>query len=625
MSEKNLALGAGLMLLVLVAYVPATRCGFIWDDDYYVTNNETLRTTGGLKAIWGEPGKTPQYYPLAFTSFWAEFRGWGLKPAGYHVVNILLHGGNAVLLWLVLRRLGIPGAWFAAALFALHPVQVESVAWVTERKNVLSGLFYWAALLAYLRFSPPETDLAFRVRPWGWYGLALAFFACALLSKTVTCSLPAALVLLYWWKRGTVVYREVLALAPLFVLGAALAAVTVLMERHHVGAVGEDWALSPVERVLVAGRALWFYAGKLAWPVDLTFIYPRWQIDAEAPGPYAFPFAAAGVIAVLAAARPRLGRGPLVAVLLFAGTLVPALGFVNVYPMRYSFVADHFQYLASVALIVLATAGAALTLERLGPAWVGPVGGGLVVLVLGTLTWRQQAAYENLETLWKDTLSKNPDCWMAHYNLGGLLLNHDDLEGALEHLSAAVSTNPRLAQAHNNLGLVFWKMNRLEEARAHLQTAVDLNPPDPAVLNVYSNLATVLDQLGKRPEAMACFRRALEIDPGYAEGRYRLGGLLAEEGHWDEAVQQLNQAIEKDPTLAAAYNELGEVYVRQGKVAEAIPYYRRAVSLLPGMAQYHQNLAVALVYAGQRPEAEIEFQQARRLAPRERLREVRPP
>ncbi len=342
---------AALVLIVatLAAYVPAMQGGFIWDDDDYVTDNAALRSLAGLAAIWLQPGAVPQYYPLTFTSLWLDYQLWGVAPAGYHVVNVLLHGTNAVLVWLVLRRLALPGAWLAAMVFALHPVHVESVAWITERKNVLSGAFYLGALLAYLRFAGLGAPAAEAER-WRSYALAVALFVCALLSKTVTCTLPAVILLLLWWKRGRVTRAEASATVPLFVVGACLALVTIWMERTHVGAQGAAWLLSPIDRALIAGRAVWFYAATLAWPHPLTFVYPRWEIDAGAWWQYLFPLAAAAVTALLFFARARIGRGPLVAVLCFGVTLAPALGFVDVYPMRYSFVADHYQYLASVAV-----------------------------------------------------------------------------------------------------------------------------------------------------------------------------------------------------------------------------------------------------------------------------------
>ena len=346
-------LGLFLVAATVLAYQPVWHAGFIWDDDVYVTNNLTLRSVDGLRQIWCKLTATPQYYPLVHTSFWLEYHLWGLNPVGYHVVNVLLHALAAILLWRVLVRLQLPGAWLAAGIFALHPVAVESVAWVTERKNVLAAVFYFAAALAYLRgrrrerMAESKSGVSLR-----WYFLAFALFVAALLSKTTACSLPAAMLLVIWWKRGRIAGRDVWPLLPFFAAGVALGLVTSWLERTHVGAQGPEWAFSFPERCLIAGRAVWFYAGKLFWPANLTFIYPRWQINTGAWWQWIFPVAALAVVAVLWRLRRRIGRGPLVAVLFFGGTLLPALGFTNVYPMRYSFVADHFQYLASVGLIV---------------------------------------------------------------------------------------------------------------------------------------------------------------------------------------------------------------------------------------------------------------------------------
>jgi hypothetical protein len=311
-----------LILLTAIAYFPTLHAGFIWDDNAYVTHNQQLRTVDGLGIIWFQPGGVPhvQYYPLTLSTFWLEYHLWGLRPAGYHLVNVLLHGLNAVLLAGVLWRLAVPGAWLATALFALHPVHVESVAWITERKNVLSGLFYLLSLGAALHVFLPAAATTQRQRAWGWYLLAVVFFACALLSKTVTCSLPAVLVLLIWWKRGWPTRQDWLLLAPLFALGAGLSLLTVWMEKSVLNAAGEDFRFSALARCLIAGRALWFYAGKLAWPTDLSYIYPRWHIDPSAIWQYAFPLGVLAVGVGLWAARSKLGRGPLVACCFFAGS-----------------------------------------------------------------------------------------------------------------------------------------------------------------------------------------------------------------------------------------------------------------------------------------------------------------
>ncbi len=455
MSPKSRSFIAGALLatVTLAAYWPATGNGWIWDDESYVHENPHLRSVRGLAEIWLRPGAVPQYYPLVHTSYWLEYRVWGLAPSGYHAVNILIHAGSAVLLWRLLRRLEVPGAWAAAALFALHPVHVESVAWVTERKNVLSGFFDRASAAAYLRWAPPERPPGAETPP-RLYAAAIALYVCALLSKTVTCSLPAALLLVRWWKRGRLEWADVRPLVPFFVIGIGLGVLTVWLEKANVGAAGPDWELSAVERVLIAGRALWIYAGKLAWPAPLVFFYPRFEVDAGEWRQYLYPAAAAAVVIGLWLARRRVGRGPLVAVLFFAGTLVPALGFFYDYTMRFSFDADHFQYIASIALITAAGEFGAAAAARIGRRARLPAAAVLaaVLAALGTLTWQRCLAFRDAETLWRDTLGKNPDAWLAHNNLGVILRARGLDEEAIAHYRRSVELKPDYGEAHANLG-----------------------------------------------------------------------------------------------------------------------------------------------------------------------------
>ncbi|MFZ5830616.1 MAG: O-GlcNAc transferase, partial [Planctomycetota bacterium] len=384
-----------LLVMPFAAYIPAIRGGFIWDDDAYVVHNQTLRSLDGLRRIWFEPMSIPQYYPLVHTSFWVEYQAWGLWPAGYHAVNVALHSLTSLMLYVVLRRLALPGAWLASALFAIHPVHVESVAWITERKNVLSGLFYVLSFLAYLRFLDARKTGARAT--WSWYLAACLLFIGAMLSKTVACSLPAAILLVHWWKQGRIGWRELAPTLPLFAVGLSLGLTTAYLERVHVGASGDEFHWTFLERCLIAGRALWFYAAKLLVPVRLTFFYPRWKIDATNPVQWAYPIGAMALVAALWFARHRLGRGPLVAVLFFGGTLFPALGFINVYPMRYSFVADHFQYLASIGILALFAAAISTAAFSAGTGGrsvmhgrkpLAAVGCALLLLAMGVQTWR---------------------------------------------------------------------------------------------------------------------------------------------------------------------------------------------------------------------------------------------
>jgi Tfp pilus assembly protein PilF len=515
--------GAALLVITLFAYLPVLQAGFVWDDDAYVTENVTLRSFEGLRSIWLEPEVLPQYYPVVHSSFWAEYAMWGLDPAGYHLVNALLHALASILAWRVLARLSIPGAWLAAAIFALHPVHVESVAWVTERKNLLSGCFYLAAALAYFRFEVPRVQVAGASRSLAGYGAAIFFYLAALLSKSVTATLPAALLLLLWWRRGKLGLRSVLPLLPLFALGAALGLHTAWLEQTHVGARGAEWSLSLVERFLVASRAVCFYLGKLAWPFELSFIYPRWQIDGAQASQYVYPLLCLAMLGLCWLGRRRFGWGPGVALLFFVGSLFPALGFLDVYPHRFSYVADHFQYLASLAPIALAAAGLH-TLARRLPLGVARAAAGLLLALLAGLTWQQSLAYRDAETLWRDTLVQNPDSYLAHSHLGSTLMRRGESRQAL----------------------------------AHYREALRVKPDDPVSLNnVAWFLATTADDgLRDGSEAVVLAERAARlVSYGSPLLLDTLAACYAELGRFDQAVATAQQAHElalalEDPKLA---------------------------------------------------------------------------
>jgi hypothetical protein len=365
-----------LAALAVLAYLPALDAGFVIDDGMYVTDDSRMETLSGLGGIWTEvagPEYRHQYYPLTTSAFWLQYRLWGEHPVGYHLVNVLLHALNAVLLWRLLRVLGLPAAWLAAAVFAVHPVHVQSVAWVSELKNVLSSAFFLSSMLLLVRYLGVAGSGA--SGRWVTYVLGVALFVCALLSKTATCLLPAALLLVVWWKRGRIVRRDLLALAPLVAVGAAFVVMTVYLESHHGGARGEGFGQSWLDRALIAGRALWFYAGKLMWPADLVFIYPRWTIDATVWWQYLYPLSVLAVMVVLWSLRGRIGRGPLAA----AGYCILAvapLSLVNVAFTRHSYVADHWAYWASMGLIALVVGVAASHLRRWRPAWLPGWSGG---------------------------------------------------------------------------------------------------------------------------------------------------------------------------------------------------------------------------------------------------------
>jgi Flp pilus assembly protein TadD len=547
-----------LFLFTYVAYVPALFGGFVWDDDQYVTHNPTLTDLSGLQRIWFAPRATPQYYPLVFTTFWAERHAWGLHPVGYHLVNIGLHALNAALLWRILRRLGVPGAWFAGALFALHPVHVESVAWITERKNVLSTLFYLAAGLTFLRLhrigepSVQDATLAPGRRDRGLYWTMFLLFLGALASKTVTCTWPAAALLVLWWKRGWVERRDVTRLTPMFLAGLAMGLWTAWVERRYVGAEGTTWDLSALEQCQLAGRVLCFYVGKLFWPDPLVFIYPRWTIDPGDLRPWAYSAACLAVIAAVWRLRGRIGRGPIVAVLYFVGTLVPALGFFRVYFMQFSFVADHFQYLASIGPIALFAACA----SRWNGFRSARILQALVLVMLGINTWGRATTFVSPAVLWEDTLLKNPDAWIAHNNLGLLLEQEGKLDEAEGHFRRALALKPGLARVHCNLGSLLADRGDFTAAMEHFHQALHI-APDYA--DAWYNLATAFARQGDWPQAIEHYRQALQRRPNDADSHFGLGTALNEVGDREAAASEYLEGLRIAPDHEGARRALAAV------------------------------------------------------------------
>ncbi|EMI27091.1 tetratricopeptide repeat protein [Rhodopirellula europaea] len=653
-------LAAALFALTMIAYLPAIQGGFIWDDDDYVTENPTLHTVGGLIAIWTDPSATPQYYPIVHSSFWIENHLWGLNPMGYHLVNVIIHCTSALLLWRVLSRFSVPGAYVAALLFAVHPMHVESVAWITERKNVLSGLFTLLTFLCWLRywdFTQPESSDESTPRNRRWYALALLCFIAALLSKTVASTLPAALIVMIWWKRGTVRLRDFIVLAPFFVIGIGMGLLTVWLEKFQVGASGIDWELSPWQRVLIAGRALWFYAGKLVWPTELIFTYPRWEIDVTSWTQNAFPIAAVAVMVTLFLMRHRLGRGPIAAVCLYAGTLFPALGFFDVYPMRFSFVADHFAYMASVPLIALIVGVVATWLqskeqddeEEYGLGRYLPklmVAG--AALLLATVAFSQATIYSGLEVLWRDTLEKNPNSFMAHNNLGALLnrrgdyleaethlrrsleikpnfadsvinlaqarQNLGDLEEALSLYNRATELNPGLAEAYNGLGATQGMMGDFEASEATLKRAIEI---DPNYANAYGNLATLRSAQGRNEEAIELFQKAVQLAPERMDHRTNLGRVLMSAQRWEDAIDVWQSVLEESPEDVSALLNLGVIAANQQRTKDAIGYFESVLEIVPNHLSATYNLGAMHDALGNTNEAEQYFRRAERLQPQQ--------
>jgi protein O-mannosyl-transferase len=584
-----------LAAVTIVVYRPAWNGGFLWDDDVYITSNELLTAPDGLRRIWFSLDSPSQYFPLVYTTFRIEHVLWGLNPTGYHWVNLALHISNALLVWLGLARLKVPGAWLAGAIFALHPVQVESVAWITERKNVLMTFFFLLTLLAWIAFVDGETK-----RRWLFYGLALILYVFALSAKTTACTLPAALFLILWLQRKPINWGRVFQIIPFLFLGIAMGVLAIWWERHHQGTSRAVFAfLSPIERVLVASRAVWFYLSKLIWPSNLTFIYPRWDI---APTHFlSYVWLVAGIVVCLAIyfLRRYVGRSVEVAAAFFIATLSPVLGFIMLYTFRYTFVADHYQYLACIGPIALASAGLVHMADTFNRSRTLILSAALgVVAVLATLTWRQAAMYGNIETLWRTTLARNPSCWMAHNNLGIVLFGKGQLDDAIAHYRTTLEMQPDFWDADYNLGSALLGKGQVDEAIFYCDKAVRMQPNDP---DAQVALANALLQKRRIDDAIVHYQKAVAIRPNYFLAHYGLGHALLEKGKLDAAIEHSRAALLIQPNDADSHTVLAVALDEKGQSAEAIEHYEKALEISPQSVSALNNLAWLLATGSNAP------------------------
>ena len=549
----------GLLLaaMVFLAYMRVWHAGFIWDDDDHLTRNPCIVGPLGFGAIW--TSSKAVYYPLVLSSFWVQHAIWGLNPLPYHVVDVTLHAACAVLLWRVLRRLNAAGAcaagaWLGAALWALHPVQTESAAWITEQKNTQSCLFYLLAVLFFLRWreaaqapGAPHVPGFPRARR---YAAALVCAILAILSKSSTVMLPVVLGLCWWWMDGRWRWRNALWLAPFLIVSAVAGVWTIWEQKVANHALGPEWSQSWPERAVIAGKDVWFYLWKLAWPHPLTFIYPPWSTDATIPAAWLPLLAVVCGLTLLWMARDGRLRPVFFAAAYFVISLFPVLGFFNVYFFRYSFVGDHFQYLASIGPLALAAAGIARGARLAGGerSLVYPVVSGALIAVLGGLTWLQCGVYSNLETLWRCTLADNPNAWIGHFNLADILVRQGRLDAAAAHYREQLRLLPASTEGRGNLANVLLMEGRTDEAVAQLEELLRI---DPESAEAHGNLSSALLRQGHVEEAIIHARMAVELSR-----------------HTDESGEGHNDAVMLR-TLAAAYAKAGRYpeAIRTGKMA----------------------------------------------------------
>jgi tetratricopeptide (TPR) repeat protein len=606
--SRDWLLGLCLIGIILIAYAQTWHAGFIWDDESHLTQNPCIVGPLGLKEIWTSTRAV--YYPLVLTTFWILHQFVGLNPSPYHMLNVLMHAGSAVLLWRVLSQLNVRGAWLGAALWALHPVMVQSVAWVTELKNTQSCLFYLFSIFCFLKV---DVGTPGDRRRWWSFGGALLFFVLAIMSKPSTVMLPGVLALCVWWRRGRIRWRHIANLIPFVLISALASAWTIWEQTFHSGASGAEWAQTWPDRLIIAGRAIWFYLGKLLWPHPLVFIYPRWEISSSHLMAYLALLAALAGLFALWLIRRKWKRPVFFAAAYFVISLFPVLGFFNVYFFRFSFVSDHFQYLASMG--PLALAGAGITEGMAATGWKSFLRSaicGVILFGLGVLTWRQSAIYRDGVTLYTTTLAKNPGCWMAHYNLAIALRANGETDPAIAHYRQAVALRPDYAEAHYNLGRILVEKGEFEDAIAHYEKALTVNPADA---EAHNNLGNALLRIGRVDEAIVHYQKALAIQPDYPDASCNLASALLSKGDMDGAIDHYLAGLARSPNHAEAQYNVANALLRKGRTDEAIDHYQKTLELRPENADAHANLGSAFLEKGRPQDAIAQYRDALQIAP----------
>ena len=598
---------ATILLAIVVCYLPSLHGGFVLDDNILLTENKLVHASNGLYRMWftQEP---IDYWPVTNTSFWIEWRLWCMNPTGYHITNMLLHAAGCLMVWAVLKKLNVPGAFFAALLFAVHPVNVESVAWISQRKNVLAFVFFFISLYAFLvaeekrlegdaRFSPPGTRQG--------YFWSLAAFLLAMLSKGSVAFLPLVLVGIILIRRKPT-WADIGRLVPFFFIAVALTYVNVdFASRNKNVFLNIPWP----ERFASAGMAIWFYLDKAIWPLDLVFIYPKWKIETSSIVGW-IPLAAVFSVSFgLWYYRKTWSRPILFAWGYFCLALLPVLGLTRVGYMRYSPVADHYQHLALLGILALIAAGWGLWRLWSKPdmRWTADATAGVFVLLLIFLCREQNALYKDALTLYGATLEKNPHCWLARNNMAKQLADEGRLDDSLREFKKAIDDDRNEPKAYSNLGKTLLDARNYTEALPYLEQANEMiaqaDETDPDSLKILNNLGLALVGVQRIDEGIEYFKKAIALKPDFADPYCSYGIALSAKGALKEALEYFEKAVKFDPNEPKIRANYGNGLSNLERYSEAIEQYKEALRLNPDFPEALNNLGSAFIYLNRHPEA----------------------
>jgi tetratricopeptide (TPR) repeat protein len=600
-----------LQALVIVAtvlwiYWPVLHGDWLWDDTLLVRDNAVVHEPYGLWKIWFDPGSLFDYQPLKVSVVWLQWQLWGNDTLGYHLTNVFLHLLSALLVWRLLSKFGLRLAWLGGLIFAVHPVQVESVAWIAELKNTLSLPPFLLAMCAWIDFDERRKTKD--------YILALGLFLVAMLCKTTMVMFPVVILLYAWWKRGRVGWKDARVTAPFFVVSLSLGLVTVWFLHNHAMADDPIQLGGFFSRLACAGLSISFYFSKCLLPVGLIPIYPRWVVDPSKLIQFLpWPILVA-VIFWLWTKRGSWGRHALLGIGFFLINLAPFVGFNTASYMAFTWVMDHILYIPIIGLIALVVAALGQMEIQLPSSFrfygIGLLAGIVVLLVLASRGYA--ALYLNSETLWSYELRHNPEAYPAHNNLGDVQLEQGRLPEAMEQFEEALRIKPDYAEACYNLGTALLRAGQLTKAIEQFELALRINPD---YAKAHGNLGDALQQAGRLPEAIEQFKQALRIKPYYADAHYNLGNALQQTGRVPEAIEQFELALQINPDDAEVRNNLGFALFQTGQVPEAMEQYEQALRIDPHNASVHYNLGVALLQTGHVPEAGEQFEHVLQIKP----------
>ncbi|MDD5614048.1 MAG: tetratricopeptide repeat protein [Candidatus Omnitrophica bacterium] len=560
-----------LIILPVLIYSKSVNNGYIWDDDVHIYKNAQIKDFNGLKTIWSK-NTTNQYYPLTITFFWLAEKAWGLNPKGYHAMSIVFHIANTLLLFWAVKKLFGPLAFIGALIFAIHPIQVETVAWATEFKNILALFFFLLALLSYLKFDNNKKSKD--------YIITIGLFLCAVLSKHIAVCFAFIPMAYKWQREGKIGLREIKISMPFLSIGLLMGAIAVISELYQVGARGEEWSLSIIQRLMLWGQSSWFYIYKTLLPINFMFFYPKWDIDPGRALQWLPSLALVSAI-LLWASKYRVNRNIFTVLIFYIISIFPASGFFNVYPMIFSYVADHFSYLSSPFIILLILG----TVYRLGVFFKKNLRctitakttlnilAAVIIIYLGLESFKLAGNYRDEITLWENTIKRNPGLWMPYANLAVLHANSENSEQAIKLYQKAIFLKPDKASIHYNMGNLYYQMKDYDSSIQSYFRALHI---DPHYAQAYANLANVYRALNDKNKALENYAKASELKPE-AIIYYNMAHIYYETGDIEQAIELYNQALKTKTGYPRAHVNLAIIYLQIEEYGLAKENYKKAL------------------------------------------------